>query len=300
MEDTLKEVIEKAIGESVQRSIEPFMRAVLRSIKLVKDEADAISAELETHSKETSSNLEDSLNLLQSIYERIQKFEALQSEMELKSSMIAQSNRSLDEIIENKVRDIVMPLERTMQKVLDQQLTLSKIVERIMESLENIEREVAEFKSSTLRVTMSSSLTERAEEVKTEEGIAESVNNVLFSRLEEAVKSLSEESKELEEKTLEGVEKTAQEETTEEAEKEPEQISEQVSSNIPASIEEVTIEVDKLQERLAEIDREITDLTFDRMRGILSEEEYQEKKEELIKEKEKLKKKIEELTLRMT
>ncbi|MBS7246788.1 MAG: hypothetical protein QXN15_00515 [Candidatus Jordarchaeales archaeon] len=300
MEDSIREVMEKVIGESIQRSIEPFMRALLKSIKLVKDEIDSIGGELETYSKESSGRLSDLSKILQSIYERIQELKAAQGERELQLSMVSSLSQQgdLEAIIERKVKAIIEPIGRAMQKILDQQIALLDNIEKVIETLKNIE-EKSGFGSKLISGALSLPLAEEREESKTEEDTTvDNSKGVLFSQLEEAVKSLSGEMKIVEAKegeTLElkesgvDIKKEVEEEITEEGAA----AFEQASKETPTVVEELTL--DKLQERVAEIDREITDLTFDRMRGILSEAEYQEKKANLMKEKEELKKKIEEV-----
>ncbi|MEM3664818.1 MAG: hypothetical protein QXW47_00100 [Candidatus Jordarchaeales archaeon] len=300
MEDSIREVMEKVIGESIQRSIEPFMRALLKSIKLVKDEIDSIGGELETYSKESSGRLSDLSKILQSIYERIQELKAAQGERELQLSMVSSLSQQgdLEAIIERKVKAIIEPIGRAMQKILDQQIALLDNIEKVIETLKNIE-EKSGFGSKLISGALSLPLAEEREESKTEEDTTvDNSKGVLFSQLEEAVKSLSGEMKIVEAKegeTLElkesgvDIKKEVEEEITEEGTA----AFEQASKETPTVVEELTL--DKLQERVAEIDREITDLTFDRMRGILSEAEYQEKKANLMKEKEELKKKIEEV-----
>jgi len=300
MEDSIREVMEKVIGESIQRSIEPFMRALLKSIKLVKDEIDSIGGELETYSKESSGRLSDLSKILQSIYERIQELKAAQGERELQLSMVSSLSQQgdLEAIIERKVKAIIEPIGRAMQKILDQQIALLDNIEKVIETLKNIE-EKSGFGSKLISGALSLPLAEEREESKTEEDTTvDNSKGVLFSQLEEAVKSLSGEMKIVEAKegeTLElkesGVDK--KKEVEEEITEEGAAAFEQASKETPTVVEELTL--DKLQERVAEIDREITDLTFDRMRGILSEAEYQEKKANLMKEKEELKKKIEEV-----
>ena len=300
MEDSIREVMEKVIGESIQRSIEPFMRALLKSIKLVKDEIDSIGGELETYSKESSGRLSDLSKILQSIYERIQELKAAQGERELQLSMVSSLSQQgdLEAIIERKVKAIIEPIGRATQKILDQQIALLDNIEKVIETLKNIE-EKSGFGSKLISGALSLPLAEEREESKTEEDTTvDNSKGVLFSQLEEAVKSLSGEMKIVEAKegeTLElkesgvDIKKEVEEEITEEGAA----AFEQASKETPTVVEELTL--DKLQERVAEIDREITDLTFDRMRGILSEAEYQEKKANLMKEKEELKKKIEEV-----
>lgn len=296
----MRDVMEKIIGESIQRSVEPFMRALLKSIKLVKDEIDSIGGELETYSKESSGRLSDLSKILQSIYESIQELKATQGEKELQLSMISSSSQQeeLESIIERKVKAIIEPIGRAMQKILDQQNALLDNIEKVIETLKNIE-ERSGFGSKLIPETLPSSLTEVTEErggSEIREGTITDNSKGVFSRLEEAVKGLSGEVKitEAKEETLElkesgvEIEKEVKEEITEEDMTASEQTLKEAKV-----VEEPTL--DKLQERISEIDREITDLTFDRMRGLLSEDEYQEKKANLIKEKENLKKKIEEI-----
>lgn len=316
MEESLKDVMEKTIGESVQKSVEPFMRALLKSIKLVKDEAASIGAELETHSRESSGRMNELLNLLKSIYEHIQRLEEVQSGRELQPSMISPLSKQedLETIIEGKVKSVLEPTEKVMQKILDQQITLTNTIEKMIETLKGIEKGILELKSSTSRSLGLLPLGEEHEEAE-ESAPADASKGALFSRLEEAVKALSEETETIRGTEEEGILET--EEAREEAAPSFEQVKvegqglqsqpgaiggaapsfEQTPRWTPTATEEETI--DSLQERIAEIDREVTDLTFDRMRGILSEEEYQEKKAELMRKREELKKRVEELAFRM-
>lgn len=292
MEEELRNVIERAIGESVQRSMEPFMRALLKSIKIIRDEAASIGAELETRSKEFLSQLNELSNFLRTIYEHVERIEKAQSEAgQQQPTTPLSEQRDLGSIVESRVRIFVEPLGKTLQKIVDQQITLINTIEKLVGKMENIERDILEFKASTPRLPIQLGSDTNEEEAKVTSDVSKSE---VFSKLEGAVKTLLEKTEE-----AEHVGEAEEEEETEIEEhliEFEEQALQPVLREVPAG-EELTI--DKLQERVAEIDREITDLTFDRMRGLLSEEEYQERKEALIKEKEKLKKKIEELTLKM-
>ncbi len=311
----MREVIEKTIGESIQRSIEPFMRALLKSIKLVKDEIDSVGGELEAYSKESSGRLNDLSKVLQSIYEYLQELKATQGERELKPLVVSSSGQQedLETIIERKVKAIIDPIGKVMQKILDQQIALLNNLEKVIEILKSFE-EKGSFMPRPISGDLSAPLVEESEAEENVTVDSSKDIDILFSRLEEATKDLLEETRaveaeeketlELKKDTIE-MEKGIEEEVTEEKETAFEQTSgeEQQTSGetlkVPEKLTSKEPTVDQLQERAAEIDREITDLTFDRMRGLLSEEEYQERKANLMKEKEELKRKIEELASKL-
>lgn len=294
MEEDLRNVIERVIGESVQRSIEPFIRALLKSIKIIRDEVASIGVELETRSKDLLSQLNGLSNLLRTIYEHVERIEKTQGEAEQRLLITPPSEqRNVESLVESKVRSLIEPLGKTLQKIVDQQITLINTIEQIVGKMESIERSMLELKTSAPKIPIQ--LGSEVDEEERAETTSDVFKSEVFSKLEGAVKTLLEKTEEAEK-----VKETEEAEGGPEFEEhltETEKLELQSASREAAGSEELTI--DKLQERVAEIDREITDLTFDRMRGLLSEEEYQEKKETLIKEKEILKKKIEELTLKM-
>ena len=325
MEEAAKDVIAKVVGESIQKSIEPFVRALLRSIKLIKDDVASVAGELEAYSRESASRLDALSSILQDLSNRVQQLESVQSERSLQPSIVHSpelDSEHLSDVIREKVRELVEPLEKSTQRILDQQLTLSKGITKVIDLLEDIVNLVMEVKSTISKPTLQfpavsqqpSESPENLESVSapSEEIEEEQPSEKLFSQLSEAISSLTKaDYEEPEEAASEPVE--AEEGEVEEniATGEPqlgEQLtppltplaSSQESSSPPlTTLEEITDEINRLENRLAEIDRDITDLTFDRMRGILTEEEYQEKKAALIKEKEELRKRIEQLISEM-
>nr|MDO8078004.1 hypothetical protein [Candidatus Freyarchaeota archaeon] len=310
-QSAIKEVLTKIIRDTVQESVERPIRTMIKSIQMIRDRLNELETSVETAIAEQGLKIDKLEKEVNNISETLRNFE--EKLQELPNSTKVAAPAADKPVIELKpvgtptvpeTVDSGSPSAETTssaeseETISRRKITEEKIralfnkLEQVLPSEEESEAESAtEGESETVNLEISLPLTERVEE-DTSQATVEA-DSLLASEAEEEETGTGPEYHE----PLfgfEGEESEAPLNLSEETES-----GETLDSESNTALDELTAELSELEIKRSDLERKLGDLAFDRMRGLITEEEYREKTQELRKNLENISKRIDEIMDRM-
>ncbi|MEX2705744.1 MAG: hypothetical protein Q6352_010850 [Candidatus Freyrarchaeum guaymaensis] len=310
-QSAIKEVLTKIIRDTVQESVERPIRTMIKSIQMIRDRLNELETSVETAIAEQGLKIDKLEKEVNNISETLRNFE--EKLQELPNSTKVAAPAADKPVIELKpvgtptvpeTVDSGSPSAETTssaeseETISRRKITEEKIralfnkLEQVLPSEEESEGESAtEGESETVNLEISPPPTERVEEDASQATVE--ADSLLASEAEEEETGTGPEHHE----PLfgfEGEESEAPLTLSEETES-----GETLDSESNTALDELTAELSELEIKRSDLERKLGDLAFDRMRGLITEEEYREKTQELRKNLENISKRIDEIMDRM-
>ena len=310
-QSAIKEVLTKIIRDTVQESVERPIRTMIKSIQMIRDRLNELETSVETAIAEQGLKIDKLEKEVNNISETLRNFEEKLQELPNSTKVVAPlADKPVIELkpvetptVPETVDSGSPSAETTSSAESEETISRRKIteekiralfnkLEQVLPSEEESEAESAtEGESETVNLEISLPLTERVEE-DTSQATVEA-DSLLASEAEEEETGTGPEYHE----PLfgfEGEESEAPLNLSEETES-----GETLDSESNTALDELTAELSELEIKRSDLERKLGDLAFDRMRGLITEEEYREKTQELRKNLENISKRIDEIMDRM-
>jgi chromosome segregation ATPase len=310
----IKDLLTKIIKDIIQESVEPPIRTLIKSIQMIRDRLNELESSVESVITDQGGKIDKLREEMNVLSETAQKLEEMLQEMpnapktnaRFEKKTVAKLNsveKPPAEIIDtSKLSSETISTMESKEKATKRKITEEKIkalFNKLEQGLPSPEKKVeaastTENVSKTADKEISPPKMEKISE-PTYEGNIASANSLSTSK-EEAEKASPDLFAE-----FQGVEFESEEETT----KIPLAGSGGPSpAEIPISesrtaLDDLTVELSELEIQRTDFERKLGDIAFDRMRGLITEEEYKTKIQELRKNLENISKRIEQIMDRM-
>ncbi|MEM2144289.1 MAG: hypothetical protein QW279_02935 [Candidatus Jordarchaeaceae archaeon] len=306
----IRDLLAKIIKDTIQESVEPPIRTIIKSIQMIRDRLNELEASVESVIIEQGGKIDKLREEMNTLSETAQKLEEMLQEIPN-----APKTKS-----EKKPAAKLNSTEKPAAKIDD---TSKLITETITETKEkNTKRKITEEKIKELFNKLEQVLPSSPPEKKTEAGppaeIVPKIADKPISSMEKIVEPTQKgniesansllTSKEEEEKASEDLFAGFQGTEFQSGEAGPEIPlvggGEQASAEIPDSdlrtvLDDLTAELSELEIQRSDFERKLGDIAFDRMRGLITEEEYRTKTQELRQNLENISKRIDQIMDRM-
>ncbi|MEM2984569.1 MAG: hypothetical protein QXL24_05070 [Candidatus Jordarchaeaceae archaeon] len=309
----IREILAKIIKDTIQESVEPPIRTVIKSIQMIRDrlnelEASVVSVVADQGGK--IDKLEDDINVLS---ETVKKLEGMLNKAP-ESPKIAVTQQEKPGTEPNSIKPISVeipsstqtspetitvmePKEKaTKRKITEEKLRalFSKLEQVLPSAEEKLESEsTTEDTSKSATAKISTPKIEELGETKPERVKEDAVGILTPAIKEEKAPSVVARSQEIEIKS--------EEETPTIPLVEGEELATiKGSGSEPRTpLDDLTAEIGELEIQRSDLERKLGDLAFDRMRGLITEEEYKTKTQELRQNLEDISRKIDQIINKM-
>jgi ElaB/YqjD/DUF883 family membrane-anchored ribosome-binding protein len=315
-QSAIRELLKQIIKDTIQESVEPPIRTMIKSIQMIRDRVNELEASVEsviTDQGGKIDKLRDEMNILS---ETAQKLEEMLQE-------IPNASKTITNEVEKQVTEL-KPVEAPPAKITNSSKSSTETISST-ESKENVtKRKITEEKIKALfnkleQVIPSPEPEEKIEVESAKKDISTIMNKeVSPPQMEKIRRPTYEEniepanslltSKESEEKAEPDLFAEFQETEVKSDEATP-GIPLAESGNLPSveisssgsrtALDDLTVELSELEIQRSDFERKLGDIAFDRMRGIITEEEYKTKTQELRQNLESISKRIDQIMDRM-
>lgn len=310
----IKDFLTKIIKDIIQESVEPPIRTMIKSIQMIRDRLNELEASVESVITDQGGKIDKLREEMNVLFETAQKLEEMLQEM----PNAPKTNARLEEkpftklnSVEKKPAEIVntsrlsgetISTMESEEKTTKRKITEEKIkalfnkLEQVLPSSEK-KTEAAPTTENVSKIAGKESSPLKMEKIvePTYEANITGTNGLLTSKegVEKASPDLFAE--------FQGTEFESEEEATKiplagSGEQAPVEIS---SSESRTALDDLTVELSELEIQRTDFERKLGDIAFDRMRGLITEEEYRTKIQELRQNLENISKRIEQIMDRM-
>lgn len=308
----LKELFAKIIKDTIQESVEPPIRTIIKSIQMIRDRLNELEASVESVITEQGGKIDKLQEEMNTLAETAQKLEEMLQEIpnasktkseEKPAAKLNSAEKPAAKIDGTSKLITETTFTETKEKNTKRKITEEKIKE-LFNKLEQVlpssppekktEAEPTVVTASKIADKPVSSLIEKIGE-PTHKGNIASANSSLTSK----------EGREKDSEDLfagfQGTEFQSGGASTEiplvgGGEKSP---VETPRSESRTALDDLTLELSELEIQRSDFERKLGDIAFDRMRGLITEEEYRTKIQELRKNLESISKRIDQIIDRM-
>ncbi|MGQ9723252.1 MAG: hypothetical protein ACUVXA_18265 [Candidatus Jordarchaeum sp.] len=309
-QSAIKDILTKIIKDTIQETVEPPIRTMIKSIQMIRDRLNELEASVEnviTDQGVKIDKLGEELNILYSTVKNLK--ERSQETPNLPNTTVTQEKKPEIEVnsaeaqsvktVNSAISKVETPTTESIEKV-----TKRKITEEKIRALFNkLEQGLPSPEEKTEAETITEKLSEEAD---TEEISPLPMQKIDKPAFKESIKSTD---------TSLTLEEEPSDVSVEEQEKElifeeevpaiPMTDSEELSSveistsELRTVLDDLTAELSELEIQRSDFERKLGDLAFDRMRGLITEEEYRLKTQELRQNLENISKRIDQIMERM-
>lgn len=313
-QSAIKEILTKIIKDTIQETVEPPIRTVIKSIQMIRDRLNELEVSVESVITDQGVKIDKLGEDLNSLSDTVKNLKGKAKEIPNSSNIIS--------IAEEEPNIELNSLEAKSAKVVDGS-KLSEETVSTMESKEKItKRKITEEKIRALFNKLEQVLPSPEEKIGEAESITESVSETADTevsplQMEKIGEPTTEDTAEsadslltLEEEKEELLESFAEQQETElVSEEEVAEILSSDSEKLPlvdvpiaesrTVLDDLTAELSELEIQRSDFERKLGDLAFDRMRGLITEEEYRSKTQELRQNLENISKRIDQIMNKM-
>lgn len=309
-QSAIKDILTKIIKDTIQETVEPPIRTMIKSIQMIRDRLNELEVSVEsviTDQGVKIDKLGEELNILYSTVKNLK--ERSQETPNLPNTTVTQEKKPEIEVnsaeaqsvktVNSAISKVETPTTESIEKV-----TKRKITEEKIRALFNkLEQGLPSPEEKTEAETITEKLSEEAD---TEEISPLPMQKIDKPAFKESIKSTD---------TSLTLEEEPSDVSVEEQEKElifeeevpaiPMTDSEELSSveistsELRTVLDDLTAELSELEIQRSDFERKLGDLAFDRMRGLITEEEYRLKTQELRQNLENISKRIDQIMERM-
>ncbi|WXG40259.1 MAG: hypothetical protein WED07_05475 [Candidatus Freyarchaeum deiterrae] len=315
-QQAIRELLAKIIKDTIQESVEPPIRTLIKSIQMIRDRVNELEASVEsviTDQGGKIDKLRDEMNMLS---ETAQKLEDMLQEMPNSPKTISDSEeKSVSELkpvetppakIVNSTKSNAETISTTESK---ENATKRKITEEKIKALFNkleqvlpspepeVKKEVIPTKKDVTKILDKQIPVQRMEKIRepVQKENIEPMDSLLTSKQSEE-QTQSDLFAEFDETDVIAKKKTAEIPLVENEELSP---VENPSSDSRTVLDNLTVELSELEIQRSDFERKLGDIAFDRMRGLITEEEYKTRTQELRQNLERISKRIDQIMDRM-
>ncbi len=313
-QSAIKEILTKIIKDTIQETVEPPIRTMIKSIQMIRDRLNELEVSVESVITDQGVKIDKLGEDLNSLSDTVKNLKGKAKEIPNSSNIIS--------IAEEEPNIELNSLEAKSAKVVDGS-KLSEETVSTMESKEKItKRKITEEKIRALFNKLEQVLPSPEEKIGESESITESVSETADTevsppQMEKIGEPTTEDTAEsadslltLEEEKEELLESFAEQQETElVSEEEVAEILSSDSEKLPlvdvpiaesrTVLDDLTAELSELEIQRSDFERKLGDLAFDRMRGLITEEEYRSKTQELRQNLENISKRIDQIMNKM-
>nr|MDO8082705.1 hypothetical protein [Candidatus Freyarchaeota archaeon] len=311
----IRDLLTKIIKDTIQESVEPPIRTMIKSIQMIRDRLNELEASVESVITDQGGKIDKLREEMNILSETAQKLEMLQEIPNAPKTNARLEEKPVTKLnsVENPPAEIVnssklsaepISTMESKEKATKRKMTEEKI-KALFSKLEKVlpspspEKEIevgltAENVSKIADKEISLPRMDKIGEPTYEENM-ESANSLLTSKEggEKASPDLFAE--------FQGTEFGSEEEAPEiplagSGEQSPVEIP---SSESRTALDDLTVELSELEIQRSDFERKLGDIAFDRMRGLITEEEYRTKTQELRQNLENISKRIDHIMDRM-
>ncbi len=309
-QSAIREILAKIIKDTIQESVEPPIRTIIKSIQMIRDrlnelEASVVSVVADLGGK--IDKLEDDITFLSETVKNLEGM--LNKASESPKIAVTQQEKPVTEPDSIKPTSVEIPSstqtspetitvmepkeKATKRKITEEKIKalFSKLEQVLPSTEEKLESE------STMEDTSKSAAAKIStpEELgKTEpERVKEDAMDILTQEIKEEKAPSVARSQETEIKSEEEIP------TIPLVEDEELTTIEDSGSEPRTSLDDLTAEIGELEIQRSDLERKLGDLAFDRMRGLITEEEYRTKTQELRQNLEDISRKIDQIINKM-
>ncbi|MEM3525807.1 MAG: hypothetical protein QXV37_00200 [Candidatus Jordarchaeaceae archaeon] len=310
----IKELLSKIIKETIQESVEPPIRTMIKSIQMIRDRLNELEASFETVITDQSGKIEKLREEVNILSETTQKLEEMLQGIPNKSKTNSRPKEKTVVKLEtvektskesnnaSKLSTDTIPVMESKEINTKRKITEEKIkalfskLEQVLPSPERkIEAEpptenvlkVPDKEVSVPQIEKKSEPPLRSETTDTNSSLTqkESGRKSSSDLFEELQVDTFKPSKETPEIPLAGSGETATVKTP--------------SSELRTVLDDLTAELSELEIQRSDFERKLGDIAFDRMRGLITEEEYRTKTQELRQNLENISRRMDQIIDRM-
>ena len=313
-QSAIKEILTKIIKDTIQETVEPPIRTMIKSIQMIRDRLNELEASVESVITDQGVKIDKLGENLNTLSETVKNLKGKAQEISNLSNTTAIPEERLDTELNS--------VEATPAKIVDSSKLGAETVST-MESKEKVtKRKITEEKIRALFNKLEQVLPSPEEKVEEAESITEKVSEIAdtdvsppqMEKIDEptyehttesadSLLTLEEEKEDLLESFAEQQERelVSEEEVPEipTADSEGSPLAEIPSSESRTVLDDLTAELSELEIQRSDFERKLGDLAFDRMRGLITEEEYRSKTQELRQNLENISKRIDQIMERM-
>lgn len=313
-QSAIKEILTKIIKDTIQETVEPPIRTMIKSIQMIRDRLNDLEVSVESVITDQGVKIDKLGEDLNSLSDTVKNLKGKAKEIPNSSNIIS--------IAEEEPNIELNSLEAKSAKVVDG----SKLSEETVSTMESKEkttkRKITEEKIRALFNKLEQVLPSPEEKIGESESITESVSEIADTevsplKMEKIGEPTSEDTAEsadslltLEEEKEELLESFVEQQETElVSEEEVAEILSSDSEKLPlvdvssaesrTVLDDLTAELSELEIQRSDFERKLGDLAFDRMRGLITEEEYRSKTQELRQNLENISKRIDQIMNKM-
>ncbi|MFB0559932.1 MAG: hypothetical protein ACETWM_01685 [Candidatus Lokiarchaeia archaeon] len=312
-QSAIKEILTKIIKDTIQETVEPPIRTMIKSIQMIRDRLSELEASVESVITDQGVKIDKLGEDLNAISETVKNLKG-------KAQEIPNSSNTTS-IPEEKPYTELNSVEATSAKIVDSKLS-AETVSTIEPKEKVTKRKITEEKIRALFNKLEQVLPSPEEKAEETESITESVSEIADTEVSppqmekideltsdhiteyaDSLLTLDKEKEELLESFADQQERelVSEEEVPEipMAGSEEQQLAEIPRSKSGTVLDDLTAELSELEIQRSDFERKLGDLAFDRMRGLITEEEYRSKTQELRQNLENISKRIDQIMERM-